>query len=111
MPLIGDSIPQALRGEYLHVRHPRQDPAHQFLASRGFQPHFDPPVGSRTEFLRWVPLPLGDVDRQFQLEEESDLDGLLAAGDAKRLSGVGLGVEVGGAGESPAEGIDPPGPR
>ena len=76
-----DAISQALRGEYLHVRRPGQDPAHEFLAAGRFQPHFDTAVATRSECLRRVPLPLGDVDRQLRLEQQSDLDRFLSAHD------------------------------
>ena len=106
-----DPIPQTLRGEYLHVRHPRQDPAYQFLAARRLHPHFDPPVESRPELLRGVPLPLGDVDGQFRLEQQPDLDRLLAARDAEGLPGVCFGAELGWPRESLSRRRDLPEPR
>lgn len=106
-----DSVPQALRSQDLHVRHPRQDPPHQFLATRRLHPHFDTAVGSCPELLAGVPLPLGDVDCQFRLEEEPDLDRILATHDAERLPGVCLGAELGRAREGLPRGLDSPEPR
>jgi len=85
-----------------------QDPPHEFLAPRCLQPHLDPPVGSRPKLLRGMPLPLGDVDGQFRFEQQPDLHGRLAAGDPERLPGEGLGMEVGGPGESVAGGLHAP---
>ncbi len=48
---------------------------------------------------------------QFRLEQQSDLNGFLPTGDPERLPGVGLGIEVGGAGERVSGGLDAPEPR
>jgi hypothetical protein len=46
-----------------------------------------------------------------RLEQQPDLDRFLATHNPERLPGRGLGVEVGGASECLASGLDPPEPR
>lgn len=65
---------------------------------------------SRPELLRWVPLPLGDVDGQFRFEEQPDLDWLLSSHDTERLPDVGLGAEQGWPRERVPRRRDPPEP-
>ena len=61
--------------------------------------------------MRGVPLPLGDVDGQFRLEQQPDLDRLLAARDAEGLPGVCFGAELGWPRESLSRRRDLPEPR
>ncbi|MFH1148781.1 MAG: hypothetical protein V1736_13910 [Pseudomonadota bacterium] len=74
--LLRDPVPEAFGGQHLHIRHPGQHPADQFLAPGRLQPHLDAAVVARPELLGRVPLPLSDVDGQFRLEDEPDLQGI-----------------------------------
>ena len=101
-----DPIPQAFRGEHSHIGHPGQDPPHEFLASRCLHAHFDPTILAHAELLRRVPLALRDIDREFRLEQQPDLDGLLPTGNAEGIVRIRPGVEIDGKRETGAGGLD-----
>jgi hypothetical protein len=66
-----NTFPQGFGSKHPHVRHPGQHPADKLFPPRGFQPHLDTAVPARSQLLAGVPQPLGDVDRQFRLDQRA----------------------------------------
>ena len=56
--------------------------------------------------VRRVPLALRDIDREFRLEQQPDLDGLLPTGNAAGIVRIRPGVEIDGKRETGAGGLD-----
>ena len=81
LKILPDPVVQAFRPQHLYIRHPGQNPPHELLAPGGTHPYLDATITLFPELPCWVPLPLGDADGQFRLEEEADLDRFLAALD------------------------------
>lgn len=93
------TLPQPLRSQHRHIRHPRENPSRQFLPAGGLQDQLQPPVAAPPHPLARVPHPLADIRGHLPCEDQPHLPGLFRLADAKGAPEESTGVERGRAGE------------
>src|ERR1035441_4580591 len=76
-------VPELARSEHLDVRHPRENPARQFLATGGLQAELHGAVPALPQLLARVPHSFADVSGHLAGEDQAHLPWFVGLADAE----------------------------